>query len=312
MKKIKLAHISDLHLCKNYKKQNIRRLQHLIKLAVEENIDHLIITGDISDNSNENDYIILRKILETNKLFNFDKTSLVIGNHDIFGGIQSINDISNFPLKCLQTNYEEKILSFKNYFKELFENTITVSKNIYPYAKIIGNIVLIGLNSIDKYSKVKNPFASNGKISKQQKKELKKLFDLPSIKSKLKIIMIHHHFYKNNVEAKSSFNALWNKIESYTMKLRGKKKLIKLFKKNNVKLVLHGHSHELKEYSRKGIKFINAGGSIESDERSEPGLFIIEIDNENIKINLKIINADNNSHQKEKIYNKEIFATVTS
>ncbi|MEJ5352358.1 MAG: metallophosphoesterase [Melioribacteraceae bacterium] len=312
MKKIKLAHISDLHLCKDYKKQNIHRFNQLIKLAVEENIDHLIITGDISDNSNENDYLILRKILETNKLYDSSKTSLVIGNHDIFGGIQVINDISNFPLKCMKTNYHKKVLLFKNYFKELFENTITVSKNIFPYAKIIGNIALIGLNSIDKYSKLKNPFASNGKISKEQRKALKKLFDLPLIKCKLKIIMIHHHFYKNNAEAKSSFNALWNRIESYTMKLRGKKKLIKLFRKNNVKLVLHGHSHELKEYNRKEIKFINAGGSVENDEISEPGLFIIEIDNENIKTSLKFVKEEKAKNQKEKFYNEEILVAYTS
>ena len=76
--------------------------------------------------------------------------------------------------------------------------------------------------------------------------------------------MAHHHFYKNNCESTSSYSTIWNKIEKYTMKLRGKKKLIKLFSNNNVKLVLHGHSHETKLYTRKGIDFVNAGGCVDN------------------------------------------------
>ncbi|MEG8947686.1 metallophosphoesterase family protein [Rosettibacter firmus] len=292
MEKIKIAHISDLHICLKHKKHNIKRVRKLIRLALKENVDHLIITGDISDNSNENDYLILKKILETNNLLKSEKTSIIIGNHDIFGGVQTVSDITNFPSKCSNTNYNEKLLVFISHFKELFDKTITISKNVFPYAKIFGNIALIGINSIDKYSKIKNPFASNGKVNKEQRKELKKLLNLPHLKEKLKIVLIHHHFYKNNINASSSFNAFWNKIENYTMKLRGKKKLIKLFKKNNIKLVLHGHSHELKEYYRKGIRFINAGGSIESDYYSQPGLYIIEIQNDIINTSLKFLQSE--------------------
>ncbi len=303
MKKIKIAHISDLHICSIHKKKNIKYVRQLIKLATEENIDHLIITGDISDNSREIDYLILKKILETNNLLKNDKTSVVIGNHDIFGGVQTVNDITNFPTKCMNINYNEKVSLFFNCFIDLFEKTISISKNIFPYAKIIGNIALIGINSIEKYSKLKNPFASNGKVSKEQRKDLKKLFNLPLMKDKLKIIMIHHHFYKNNVKASSSINKIWNRIENHTMKLRGKKRLIKLFKKNNVKLVLHGHSHELKHYIRKGIKFINAGGSVENNNFSSPGLFIIEIDNGNINISPKFLPQE---HRIKKIKEYEL------
>ncbi|MCX7797107.1 MAG: metallophosphoesterase [Melioribacter sp.] len=292
MENVKLAHISDLHICFNYKKQNIERTKKIIESALEENVDHLIITGDISDNSNENDYIILRKILETYNLFDSSKTSIIIGNHDIFGGVQVMSDIYNFPQKCYKTNYEKKVQVFFQYFKELFENTITVSKNIFPYAKIINNIALIGLNSVDKYSKIKNPFASNGKVSKQQRLELKKLLDFPILKSKIKLIMIHHHFYKKKMKSSSSFNALWGKIESYTMKLRGKKKLIKLFKKRNIKAVLHGHSHELLEYQRKGIKFFNAGGSVENNDIKEYGFFIIDVNEKIIQSKLKLLNFE--------------------
>ena len=60
------------------------------------------------------------------------------------------------------------------------------------------------------------------------------------------------------------------------MKLRGKKKLLKLFLESNVKLVLHGHSHEMKEYFREGIRFVNSGGSVDNSLKDESSLFLID------------------------------------
>jgi predicted phosphodiesterase len=50
------------------------------------------------------------------------------------------------------------------------------------------------------------------------------------------------------------------------MKLRGKKRLFKLFNEVGVDIVLHGHVHESKEYYRKGIRFLNAGASIKNNK----------------------------------------------
>ena len=79
--------------------------------------------------------------------------------------------------------------------------------------------------------------------------------------------MFHHTVQKST---------MWNKIEDYTMKLRGKKKLLKLFLESNVKLVLHGHSHEMREYFREGIRFVNAGGSVDNNIKEEASLFLID------------------------------------
>jgi len=71
------------------------------------------------------------------------------------------------------------------------------------------------------------------------------------------------------------------------MKLRRKKRLMKLFVKNNVELVLHGHSHEVKKYSRQGIKFINAGASVDGENQSTPGYFLIDSSANEIKTGFK-------------------------
>lgn len=297
---MKIAHISDLHLCSRFKRENIFKTKKLIKYALDRGADHFVFTGDISDNAQQNDFLILRKILQTYKLLSADKSTVIIGNHDIFGGVQTAHDILNFTTKCANTDYKEKVKKFYENFEELFENAFFADEeNPFPFAKELGNIILIGLNSIDKYSKLKNPFASNGHVSKHQKENLQKIFDVKRFSYKIKIVLVHHHFFKNDDEAKSSEKTLWNKIENYTMKLRGKKKLINQFVENDVKLVLHGHSHEFKDYSRKGINFINSGASVDNQTEDESGLYMVEIDDENIRINLELLRDENISVEVE-------------
>ncbi|OGU34952.1 MAG: hypothetical protein A2068_05435 [Ignavibacteria bacterium GWB2_35_6b] len=285
---MKIAHISDLHLSRIFKRHNIRKTKRLIKYCIELGFDHLVITGDISDNCDEKDFLILRNILSNFNLLDSKKVSITIGNHDIFGGVQTAIDIVNFPSRCLKTNYEEKVKTFVNHFKELFEGAIFPNPNKeFPYAKIIDDVSIIGINSIDTYSRIKNPFASNGKVYSEDFQTVKALLEFETIKDKRKIIAIHHHFYKNLIEATSSQSHIWNRIEGYTLKLRGKKKLIKLFKENNIDVVLHGHSHEVKEYFRKGIRFINAGATIDNNSPAQAHVFFINLLKDRISVQLK-------------------------
>lgn len=273
---MKIAHLSDIHISTLFKKNNIGKTKKLIKSALSKGFDHLVITGDISENSEEIDFIIMSKILKSFELLDSNKTSIVIGNHDVFGGVQTPFDIVNFPSRCINTIYDKKVSEFVNHFKELFDNCYFPVKNkFFPYAKVINNFVFVGLNTVDHYSRIKNPFASNGKVNKEQFDGIKTIFGKSEYKSKHKIILAHHHFYKNSEVATSS-SLLWNRIESFTLKLREKKKLINLFAENNVELVLHGHSHEIREYNRKGIKFINAGGSLYNSFSEASSILLID------------------------------------
>lgn len=277
---MKIIHISDLHICALYKKSNIRKIKGLIENAALLKPDHLIITGDISDNSNETDYIILKKILLANNFYCAEKTTVIPGNHDIFGGVQKAEDIIKFPQKCRSVNLPGKLSSFADCFKELYDDSyFPLEERKFPFAKILNNTVLIGLNTTDEYSNLKNPMASNGKVDKIQYNALKEILEGGFFDEHFKIILTHHHFYRSCDEVKSSDSPIWNKIEKFTMKLRGKRKLLTLLKKNGVKMVLHGHSHDFKEYSRKGVRFLNAGGSIENGKRLGAGMFLISIEN---------------------------------
>ncbi|MFH1197884.1 MAG: metallophosphoesterase [bacterium] len=303
---MRIAHLSDLHLCSKHKKSNIGKTKKLIQLALDNGAQHFVITGDISDNANENDFIMLKEVLKRFDLFRSDKTTVIIGNHDIFGGPQTVNDVVKFPHKCISTNYTEKVNKFVEHFKELFENTIKLSDDFhFPFAKELKDIVLVGVNSVDQYSRFKNPFASNGNVSKFQRQLVEGLLSNTKFRDKVKIVLAHHHFYHKHDCSKSSESALWNKIENFTMKLKGKKKLIKIFVDNGVKIVLHGHSHDMKEYFRKGIRFVNAGASVDPSLKEGASLYLIDAFPFDISTTLLSLPA-------REVNSKEIYEPLTS
>ena len=271
-----IAHLSDLHLCDKFKEENLEKTERIIEHAMGKGVDHFVITGDISDNADPKDFNTLRNILAKFNLLSSNKVSVVIGNHDIFGGVRTALDVVNFPSRCRTTDYEQKVKQFVDHFNELFEQTyFPVKDKFFPYAKVIADTVFVGLNSIDRYSKLKNPFASNGKVDKVQREGLKKIFENEEYKLLQKIVLIHHHFYKRGVEATASQNTFWNKIESFTLNLRGKKKLMNQFNELAINMILHGHSHEVKEYYRKELRFLNAGAVIDNADPELAKLILI-------------------------------------
>ena len=279
---MKIAHISDLHISKRHKFKNIHLFRKILDYINDHHVDHLIITGDLIDNAETGDFKLLRNIFKDYGFLNSEKLSVVIGNHDIFGGIETAEDIVNFPKKCLATNYKQKMRQFYTYFIESFENCFFPSETEhYPYAKDLGEVVLIGMNSIAKYSRVSNAFASNGKVTKQQIKLLKEIFENKEYSKKRKIVLIHHHFCKY-YERYEHKNSIWANVEKFTLKLRGKKSLIKLFLKYKVDLLLHGHLHESTEYYKDGLRFLNAGGSIDNNGESYLKINMIDVQEDNI------------------------------
>ena len=105
-------------------------------------------------------------MLKTYDYLNTDRLSVTIGNHDIFGGAQRGDNVFLFPDFCKRTDYYNKIKQFYFYFKDSFQNAVlSDKKRIFPYYKILNkDIVIIGINSIAKWSADDNPTGSNGNI----------------------------------------------------------------------------------------------------------------------------------------------------
>ena len=281
---MKIAHISDLHIDAVNKPENYKRASEALENISGLNADHIIITGDITQNADKESFELARKLFNKFNLLNSEKLSLVIGNHDIFGGVHLAEDIIQYPKQCILTDYYKKVNDFNQYFKECFKNIYQPSnESIFPYAKELDDCLLIGINTISKYSLVKNPFASNGEVDKKQAEKLEQILSSKAFRNKRKIILSHHHFASRENPPQ---NLLWKRIENQTMKMRKKKKLLNLFVKYDIELVLHGHIHEIQLYKRKGIQFINAGGSVLNNKNE---IYIVIIDTCNRK---SIINIE--------------------
>jgi 3',5'-cyclic AMP phosphodiesterase CpdA len=299
---MKIYHISDLHLDKNFKKSNYYKTHCLLERIVDEGFDHLVISGDITENAESSAFEIARGLLKKFGLHGSEKATVVIGNHDIYGGVHLAEDVLSFPAKCRTTNYYEKVKDFEYYFRETFENTIAPARTtFFPFIKEFDEFLLIGLNSISEYSVLKNPFASNGEIGIEQFRLINEILSHKSFKGKKKIAVSHHHFCKDKSNEQSS--TLWQVIERQTMKLKNKKSTIKKLKKLGIDMVLHGHLHETNEYHRKGIKFINSGGSILGYKPNEIKITEINITGKQITSQVKAFNIVN----AERIYKEPSF-----
>lgn len=291
---MKIAHISDLHLNTFYRDSHLREVRKILKYCNDIGVDHLVITGDLTDNASEVNLNILKKSLIYFGYENSSKLSVVVGNHDIFGGIQKAEEIFSFPDKCRKTDYNAKVKSFNNIFQNSFSDTIYEGKsNSYPFAKIVGEVLFVGINSNAEYSSLSNPFASNGEVSVEQFSETAKIFNEFGSYTKFKIVLIHHHFNKMKNESGFSSAGLWQNIEKQTMKLKKKKRLYTLFQEYNVDLILHGHLHITQHYEKNGLKFLNAGGSVKS---VDPG---------KLKINILTVNKDKITADVRKIFINE-------
>lgn len=280
-----IAHISDLHLSTTHKRTNIRNTKRLLDYIGRLNVDHLIITGDITASAEKTDFQLARSIFDGYGLLNTRRMSVAIGNHDIFGGVHTAEEILDFPKRCKHTNFHRKVEMFVEHFGELFRDTIVASdRHPFPYLKPLGGLVLIGMNSVAEYSTVKNPVGSNGAVDQRQQEALDRMLSASPFKHLRKIVLIHHHFNKIRHRTDGTMQNVWKAIEQQTMKLRGKKELMKLFQKHKVEAVLHGHYHRNMEYSRKGLRFINGGGSILSSNPSVLHLNIIRVSDAGVDV----------------------------
>ena len=291
---MKIAHLSDLHISQISRPQNLQLTRRLLEYALEEGVDHIVITGDLTDFSEPHAFIALRNLFDEYNLLNPFKLSLVIGNHDIFGGVHFADDVFKYPNKCSKVPYEKKLSDFKSYFLETFENIYAPPPpEVFPYVKPIGDVLLIGINSIAHYSQLKNYFAAKGAIGKRQLFNIDNLLTIKKNTTRKKIVLMHHHF---NQQISSHFEknqALFKKIERYANRLYHKKQILKLFKKHKVDLILHGHEHVSCKYNIGDICLLNAGGSINKNNMDELKINFIYIYENELITEIRDINFKN-------------------
>ncbi len=260
-----IAHISDPHLSRQHYREHIKSFKMLLRAMLMDGADHIIISGDLVSTGNEDDYFLTREILANHNLLDSKRLTVVPGNHDIFGGPHRAVDVLSFPQHIRSVDYVRNKELFQNAFAETFEGVHRLHPTaLFPFLKVAGPFNIIGLNSVPPWSLWKNPLGTNGMLDDQQIEALEKLNASPLLENRTTIAVLHHHF---NDLAQSEYDAgnLWTRIESNTMRMRKRKKILKLLKSIGVRYILHGHIHRNELYDQNGILFANGAGAVCDD-----------------------------------------------
>jgi 3',5'-cyclic AMP phosphodiesterase CpdA len=295
---MRIAHLSDPHINLKYHPQHLPRLRRTLEDALGRmNADHIVITGDLTSNADSRDLRTVRRLFESLGIMKSSKLTVIVGNHDIYGGPHLADEVLSFPEKCKTTDYDEKLSIFQDTFAELFTDTITMHPQGYPFLKRLrkndrASVCLMGFNSIARHSLIKNPVGSNGLIEKETRDEVLELAAHHAWKTApARIVLIHHHLFRNRdiahleIADGISPRGLASRIEQRTLKLHGKRHLFKLFDKIGVDMILHGHVHFTGQYVRHDMDCLNGAGAVYPAFRSGGYFYnLIELDARGEKI----------------------------
>lgn len=261
----RIGHISDTHISRQYYREHIKSLKLLLREMLREGVDHIVVSGDIVSTADEDDYYLAREIFASAKLLSAEKLTVVPGNHDIFGGPHRAVDILSFPQHIHNVDYVRAMTLFQQAFAETFKHVYCLSpSSIFPFVKIVDRFALIGLNSIPPWSFRKNILGTNGQLDEEQLEGLCRLID-NGLHNKIPVAVLHHHFNDTISADVEPQNSLWRKIETATMRMYGRRRIVQLFKNIGVRYVLHGHIHKNEIYERNSIQFLNAAGAVCDD-----------------------------------------------
>lgn len=262
-----IAHLSDPHINQRHFPHHLINLRSVLTDAIAKGVDHIVISGDITSNAEERDYLAARDLFCELGLLRSDRLTVIPGNHDIFGGPILAEDIVQFPKRCRESDYEGSIARFQAAFEELFQDISTVDGRLFPFVKRLDRIALLGVNTIARYSSIFNPVGSNGEVDEHQYAALERLLGQSVVGDTQHRIAVHHHhvFRRTDVNQLHMYPAsggLFARIEQETLRLRGKPRLIKMLKRWGVSTLLHGHVHFTGDYIRDGIRCYNGAGAV--------------------------------------------------
>lgn len=179
----------------------------LQKDILQQNPDGLVFSGDASAMGFENEIEDAAQVLKTSDCAHIPGIA-VPGNHD------------------LHNHWSNHVGYFEKHFAN-WQKGIRVDDHFYPFAKKIGSVWFIGVNSA---SPTILPWDARGAVGKHQVERLKKLMGMLDRGSK--ILVTHYpHSLPNG------------KNESYFRKLTDRESLTKIANEYGVSIWLHGHRH---------------------------------------------------------------------
>ena len=229
---MRIAHLSDLHLLAlegavpfrlfnkrltGYLNLRLRRhavhKPHPVRAAAEEirrlDIDHVVITGDVSNLALEQEFLLVRRFLEHDLGLPPERVSLVPGNHDAY------------------TQGAHRADRFARYFASYLRSDIDVGAR-FPFVHLRGPAAIIGLST----AWPRPPLVASGHVGAPQLRALERLLEHPEVARRTPVVLQHHPWHNPKTLSKTLLEGLWDaddEAHSLRRVARG--------------LLLHGHLH---------------------------------------------------------------------
>lgn len=229
---MRIAHLSDLHLLSlegavpfrllnkrltGYLNLRLRRhavhKPHPVRAAAAEirrlEIDHVVITGDLSNLALEQEFELVRRFLERDLGLPAERVSVVPGNHDAY------------------TQGAHRSDRFGRFFSPYIRSDIEVSAR-FPFVHLRGPVAIIGLST----AWPRPPFVAAGHLGQAQLRELERLLGHPEVERRTPVLLQHHPWHNPGSVAKTLLEGLHDaRAEA------------RAFRRLTRGLLLHGHTH---------------------------------------------------------------------
>jgi 3',5'-cyclic AMP phosphodiesterase CpdA len=235
---MRIAHFSDLHLLAlegvparrflnkrltgwanlRLKRGSIHRAAYVRAIAREVKrleVDHVVITGDMTNLALENEYALAREVIESDLGLDPSRVTIVPGNHDLYtrGALTSRR--------------------FESYFapyltSELPELAVETGGGRFPVVKLRGPVAIIALSS----AVPRPPLVAAGEIGPAQMAALTRVLAHAEVARRTVVLALHHPAVHR-----------WSRVKTHLEGLRDAPELIRELRSQARGLVLHGHLH---------------------------------------------------------------------
>jgi 3',5'-cyclic AMP phosphodiesterase CpdA len=231
-----LAHLSDLHVrgdhpiglrrllgkrATGYVNLRWRRGATHKKWAVQAlarelrrlGVDHVAITGDLSNLSLEDEFATARQLLSDDLGLSPDRVSIVPGNHDVY--------TRGAMIKRRFAHYFGPYLT-----SDLAGSAVDHPAGPFPFVRLRGEIALVGLAS----AMPSPPMCSFGSVGAEQRGALARVLQSPEVRQRFPVVLLHHPLFNPSSPFKTLRSGLHD-AEALRALLPGPV------------LALHGHLH---------------------------------------------------------------------
>jgi 3',5'-cyclic AMP phosphodiesterase CpdA len=202
-------------------------LDAVIDAVREAAVDHVVITGDVSNLALESEFAAVRERLE--RLGPPERVSLIPGNHDIY------------------TRGAARARRFEHHFAPwLFEPGADPATAPYPTLKRPGEeIAIVGFRSAEPRA----PLIATGRVTEDQLARFDMLVASGALAGRYPIALVHHNLHRRT----------WRKNLMHGLKDRDA--FLGRLAAGGVRLLLHGHTHYAHRFESHGITIIGSGSS---------------------------------------------------